>query len=367
VLRRSMILLAGVALVLSACSSAATNAPASAAPATAAPATAAPATAAPATAAPVTPKPMRTITALMPNPSAVNVYNLCAAIGEGYMAEEGLNINFEAVDGSSAVYQAMVAGRAEIGLPGPGPTIAAWGRGEKPVLFYNHFAQSLFGLVVAEASDITTVAQLKGKIIGVGTAEGSEVSYARAILSDAGLKEDTDYKFLAVGDGGMAVAAFERKDIAAYSAAIPDMAIMTARGLPLREITPEKFLAFFGNGYATLQTTIDSDPELIASFTRAIMKGTWFAEQNKDKTLADCAKLNPEEGADTALASALFDAVLPRTHPLGGLPLGEFTPEGWKAWQDSLISSGELAGPLSYLNDMWTNKFVQQAHKDLGK
>jgi NitT/TauT family transport system substrate-binding protein len=310
---------------------------------------------------------MRKITALMPNPSAVNVYNLCAAIGEGYMAEEGLDVNFEAVDGSSAVYQAMAAGKAEIGLPGPGPTIAAWGRGEKPVLFYNHFAQSLFGLVVPEASTIKTIPELKGTVIGVGTAEGSEVGYARAILSDAGLKEDTDYTFLAVGDGGMAVAAFERKDIVAYSAAIPDMAIMTARGLPLREITPEKFLAYFGNGYATMTATLQKDPELIAAFTRAIMKGTWFAETNKDKTLADCAKLNPEEGADTALASALFDAVLPRTHPLGGTPLGEFTQAGWDAWQASLIGGGDLTGPVAYLNDMWTNTVVQAAHTALGK
>jgi NitT/TauT family transport system substrate-binding protein len=310
---------------------------------------------------------MRKITALMPNPSAVNVYNLCAAIGEGYMAEEGLDINFEAVDGSSAVYQAMAAGKAEIGLPGPGPTIAAWGRGEKPVLFYNHFAQSLFGLVVPEKSGIKDVTELKGKVIGVGTAEGSEVAYARAILSDAGMKEKTDYTFLPVGDGGMAVAAIERGDIAAYSAAIPDMAIMTARGLALTEITPAKFLAYFGNGYATMTDTLQKDPELIAGFTRALLKGTWFAEQNKAKTLEHCAKLNPEEGADTELSSALFDAVLPRTHPLGAVALGEFTQAGWDAWQASLIGAGDLTGPVPYLNDMWTNTVVQQAHKDLGK
>ncbi len=361
--RRSMILLAAVALALAACSSSG----ATTAPATAAPATAAPATAGAASAEPATPVAMKTITALMPNPSAVNVYNLCAAIGEGYMAEEGIDVNFEAVDGSSAVYQAMVAGKAEIGLPGPGPTIAAWGRGEKPVQFYNHFAQSLFGLVVAEDSEFNDIASLKGKVIGVGTAEGSEVSYARAILSDAGMTEGTDYTFLAVGDGGMAVAAFERGDVSAYSAAIPDMAIMTARGLPLREITPEKFLAYFGNGYATMTDTLQNDPELIAGFTRALLKGTWFAEQNKDKTLEHCAVLNPEEGADTELASALFDAVLPRTHPLGGVALGEFTQEGWDAWQASLISSGDLDGPVPYLNDMWTNTVVQQAHQDLGK
>ena len=363
--RRSMILLAAVALALAACSSpAASTAPATNAPASVAPASVAPGSVTPASA---SPKVQKTITALMPNPSAVNVYNLCAAMGEGYMAEEGITVKFEAVDGSSAVYQAMVAGQAEIGLPGPGPTIAAWGRGEKPVMFYNHFAQALFGLVVSESSDIKTIADLKGKVIGVGTAEGSEVAFARGILTDAGLKEKTDYTFLAVGDGGMAVAAFERKDIVAYSAAISDMAIMRQRGLPLREITPEKFLAFFGNGYATLQTTIDKDPELIAGFSRALLKGVWFAQGNKDKTLADCKVLNPEEGGDGALASAIFDAVLPRTQPLGSTPLGDFTEAGWKGWMDSLIAAGDLPGPVPYINDMWTNKFVDQAHKDLGK
>jgi NitT/TauT family transport system substrate-binding protein len=365
VVRRSMILLASVALALAACSSSgATTAPATAAPTTAAPPPHPPP---PPAAGGPTPVVMKTITALMPNPSAVNVYNLCAAIGEGYMKDEGIDVKFEAVDGSSAVYQAMVAGKAEIGLPGPGPTLAAWGRGEKPVLFYNHFAQSLFGLVVPEASAVTDVAGLKGKVIGVGTAEGSEVAFARGILSDAGLTEKKDYTFLAVGDGGMAVAAMERGDISAYSAAISDMAIMRARGLPLREITPEKYLAFFGNGFATLQSTIDKDPAMIQGFTRALLKGRTFAVANKDATLKHCAALNPEEGSDTALAAAIFDAVVPRTQPLGGVPIGEFTAEGWKAWEDSLLASGDLASPMPNLNDVWTNKFTEQAHKDLGQ
>lgn len=65
-----------------------------------------------------------------------------------------------------------------------------------------------------------------GTTIGMGTAEGAEVSYARGILSDAGMEEGTDHEFLPVGDGGPATAAFEGGEIVAYSAAIPDMAIL---------------------------------------------------------------------------------------------------------------------------------------------
>ena len=263
------------------------------------------------------------------------------------MAEEGLDINFEAVDGSSAVYQARSPARPRSGCRGPAPPSRHGDAARSRSCSTTTSPSRCSVYVVPEASGIKDVAELKGKVIGVGTAEGSEVAYARAILSDAGMQEKTDYTFLPVGDGGMAVAAIERGDIAAYSAAIPDMAIMTARGLALKEITPEKFLAYFGNGYATMTETLQKDPELIAAFTRAIMKGTWFAEQNKAKTLEHCAKLNPEEGADTALSSALFDAVLPRTHPLGGVALGEFTQAGWEAWQASLIGAGDLTSPAA--------------------
>ena len=132
------------------------------------------------------------ITVLLPNPSAVNVFNLCAANGEGYLADEGIEMTMEAVDGSGAVLQAMAAGQAQIGLPGPGPVLNARASGEDIVMFYNSFAQSLFGLVVPEDSAIQSVADLAGTTVGVGTAEGAEVSYARGILADAGLEEGAD-------------------------------------------------------------------------------------------------------------------------------------------------------------------------------
>ncbi|MBI2776702.1 MAG: ABC transporter substrate-binding protein [Chloroflexi bacterium] len=301
------------------------------------------------------------ITFVTPNPSAIVVFNLCAAIGEGYLAQEGIEVTFQALDGSGPVLQAMAAGQAQIGLPGPAPVLLARARGEKPVMFYNLYAQSLFGLVVPADSSIQSPADLKGATIGVGTAGGAEVPFARAILKEAGLTENTDYTFLPVGDGGQAAAAFTRKEVVAYAAAIPDMAIMRTRGMNLREITPDKFLAFFGNGYTTLQATIDSDPGLIGGFARALVRGMEFASNNKAGTLSDCAKLNPQEAADTTLSSALYDASLARSKPPGGAAPGTFSASGWQTWQDSLVASGDLKAPLSDLASASTNTFVEQA------
>ena len=61
------------------------------------------------------------VTFAVPNPSALTWLPYWVAVGEGYFAEEGLDLRLEAVDGSSSVLQAMSAGQAQIGAPGPGP------------------------------------------------------------------------------------------------------------------------------------------------------------------------------------------------------------------------------------------------------
>lgn len=69
------------------------------------------------------------LTVAVPNPSAITWLPMWVAIGEGYFEEEGMTLTVEAVDGSGQVLQAMAAGQAEIGAPGPGPVLAARARG----------------------------------------------------------------------------------------------------------------------------------------------------------------------------------------------------------------------------------------------
>lgn len=311
------------------------------------------------------PKEMTEVIVLAPNPSAVIWFQLCTAIHQGYLEDEGIDASFEAVDGSGAVLQAMAAGQAQFGIPGPGPVLAARAAGEDPVAIYNGFAQALFGLVVLEDSDYKAPADLKvdGQltVVGVGTAEGSEVTFVRPILKAAGLEEDVDYEFLPVGDGGPATAAFDRGEIEAYAAAVPDMAIIEARGTPLLEITPPEYKTVFGNGYATTQSLIDSDPDLVQGFVNALVKGALFGEANPDDAEADCAKMNPEEATDPDLARALLDLTIVASKPLGGLPWGTYSPDAWVAWGESLVDDGTLDDTPD-VTAAYTNKYVEAAH-----
>jgi NitT/TauT family transport system substrate-binding protein len=304
---------------------------------------------------------LRDITVVLPNPSAINLFPLWVAIGEGYMAEEGLNVSVEAVDGSSQVLQALSAGQAEIGLPGPAPVLAARARGVDVVFLFNLYAQSIFGLVVREESDYQQPADLKGHTIGVGTADGAEVGFTRAILRDAGMTEGEDYEFLPVGDGGLAAAAFERGDIEAYAAAVSDAAIMESRGLDLREITPEEYLAYFGNGFGAMRSYIEAHPEVIESFGRAFVRGIEFGMDpaNQEQVLKHAAAGNPQEGEDPAFAAALLEAIkgrMTRSAPDQGW--GYQVPEQWKLWHESQLEAGTLEGPVN-LEEAYTNRFVE--------
>jgi len=301
------------------------------------------------------------ITVILPNPSAINVFSLHSAIGEGYFADEGLNVTVQAVDGSSQVLQAMAAGQAQIGLPGPGPVLAARSRGEDVVFLYNNYPKSIFGLVVKEESPHQTPADLKGTTVGVGTADGAEVSFARTILADAGLTEGEDYEFLAIGDGGMAATAFLGDDVESYAAAVSDAAILESRGIALREITPEEFLSYFGNGYAALRSYIDENPDVIEGFGRALVRGVEFSMDpaNKDQVLEYAKQGNPQEGEDPAFAAALYEAIKNRMTPLDmSHGWGYQPPEHWQIWHDSLVESGDLE-PLPNLEDAYTNDFVE--------
>ncbi|MEM9030930.1 MAG: ABC transporter substrate-binding protein [Pseudomonadota bacterium] len=305
---------------------------------------------------------LRDITFVQPSPSAINSFPVFVAIGEGFFEDEGLNVTVEAINGSGAVLQALSAGQAHFGRPGPGPLIAARSRGVDAVHIYNVAARSNFGIAVQEGSDYQSVEDLRGKVIGTGTADGAEVGFARNVLTGAGMVEGTDFEFLTVGDGGPATAAFLNGEIDAYSASTADTAILNQRGMKVRDITPAEFGRFFGNGIATMADTITNDRDLVEAWSRAFAKGHAFAldDANRDAVLAHLAAGNPQEGEDKEFQSALFDAVRSKTIAAGDTPhLGWYPEQVWGEWQDALVAGGEISGPLDDLNAIWTNEFAE--------
>lgn len=301
------------------------------------------------------------VTVVLPHPGAIGHYPMHVAICEGYFEKQGIKVTVQAVDGSAQVIQAIAAGQGNIGAPGPGPLLSARAQGVDVVMFYNHFAKSQFGILVGKDATFQGLTDLKGKVIGIGTADGAEVSFARSMLTAAGMTEGTDYTFLTVGDSGPAAVAFQRGDIAAYAAATADAAILRTRGVEVRDITPVEFQGFFGNGFMTTREYLDANPEIIKGFGKALAQGAVFGQDpaNRERVLECSAIGNPQEAEDRVMLEALFDNLKVRIRPIDpSKGWGYYAPEQWAAWQDSLVASGGLKAPLPDLDKAYTSEFV---------
>ncbi|MGU3575225.1 ABC transporter substrate-binding protein [Brucellaceae bacterium C25G] len=305
---------------------------------------------------------VKDVTFVIANPSAINIIPIAVAMGEGYFKEQGLNVKVEALNGSGAVLQALAAGQGHIGNPAAGPFLGARARDVDITFIYRLNPNSSLSMVVKEDTATQNPEELKGKVIGIGTADGAEASFARSIMNDLGLEEGKDYSFLVVGDGGLATAGFMRGDIDAYVAATSDAAILNSRGLKLRNITPEKYRVFFGNGLAAMTDYINKNPEIIEGFGKAVVKGARFATDpaNIETVIDHAAAVNPQEGEDRDFSKALIEQIVVRQTPFDMTKgYGYQDIDAWKTWQDSLVASGELKEPLPDLNAIYTNRFVE--------
>ena len=105
---------------------------------------------------------LREVTFVQPSPSAINSFPIYVAIGEGYFADEGLDVRVESVNGSGPVLQALSADQAQFGRPGPGPVLSARARGVDVVFLYNMMPESSFGIVVLDELPYQSVERPQG-------------------------------------------------------------------------------------------------------------------------------------------------------------------------------------------------------------
>jgi ABC-type nitrate/sulfonate/bicarbonate transport system substrate-binding protein len=115
-----------------------------------------------------------------------------------------------------------------------------------------------------------------------------------------------------------------------------------------------------GLTYVTTPEIIERDPDLIARFMRAAMKGIEYARDHPDEAV-EIVMLYAGDEADPAhmrymLDTELADAVSPLTEANG---LGWQSEEAWQALHDMLLQYDALAKPLT-VADVFTNRFLPE-------
>lgn len=140
-------------------------------------------------------------------------WDVDVALEKGFFKEAGFDAEANRMQSSPFSIQQAITGSYQIAASQPEPFVAAVERGA-----------SNLGAIAAPMnradwylnaqSDVKTIADLKGKLIGVSALRNSEVWLTTQLLEKAGLKKG-DYDFLVVGVTPQKMAALKKGSIAA--------------------------------------------------------------------------------------------------------------------------------------------------------
>jgi len=301
-------------------------------------------------------------------------YGYWVALGLGFYEEEGLDVSLQGTGGSADVAQILAANNAAAGMGVPGAMLPAIQAGANLYPFFTYAYGEVFDVVVPEGSDITDIAGLEGKVLGISELAGGEVPLVRALLVEAGLDPDSDVEIIEVGtDAPSITAAFDSNRIDAYSSAKADIAAMNATGLGTVSIAPASLATLPAEGLLATEET-KGDADLLTRIGRATAKGQLMAYSNLDGTVCVLKDLIPEEFTDDAAGRASLEAVVAITtapQENGEYVFGFLDAAGWNTYVNIFIQGGVLTEEIDMsqfvMDDLLEgiNDFDQQAIVDL--
>jgi len=228
----------------------------------------------------------------------------------GYWKAENLDVEVTTLEGSTAGVQQLAAGNIQFATVGPEVALIAREKGVKVKSFYVVSGVTIFRVVVPRDSAVQSVADLRGKTIGVSAMASGAVPVARALLASGGLDPDKDVKWIAVGTGAPAAVALNGKSVDAMALWGDFQASLENRGLQFREITAPFMKELLGQVVIARDDFLVEHPQVAAAFARGLAKATLFGFSNPEAAVRLHWKMYPQSRpAGTDDAKILKDAI----------------------------------------------------------
>jgi NitT/TauT family transport system substrate-binding protein len=278
--------------------------------------------------------------------SQVDKLPFAVALHKGYFKDEGLDI--EAVDfGSGAKgLQAMVGGSADVTQGAYEHTIRLQAKGVEltSMVVFARYPGNVLVVPKASADKIKTVADLKGKTIGISAPGSATHIFFSLLLQQAGLKVD-DCAYIAVGNGPGAVAAIRKGgQIDALVNLDPNIAELESTGdvvVLADSRTGKGARQVYGGDYISSSlyakaSFVRENPNTAQAMANAIVRALKFlAKASLDEVMTSMPsnyyKAHPELYKSTLaknMESFLFDGTMPPDVPLRVLHLiSAFEPD----------------------------------------
>ena len=205
------------------------------------------------------------------------------AIRKGYFREQGLALESIFIRGGPAAIAALISGDADFGSIGGAQAIMRSRARGLDIVIIGSISSSVNYAVVG-AKGVRTVADLRGKIVGV-TGAGAFSEFAmRSYLKKNNLDPAKDVTLRAVGNTTMRAAALENGLVAAAPFSPEDAVRLVAKGYPLI-VNLSEALPIPETIIVARSELLAKYPETAKRFLKALILGIHLAKTNKSEAI----------------------------------------------------------------------------------
>ena len=251
----------------------------------------------------------------------------------GIFKEEGLSVKVLAFRGGSDMTRAVVAESVQVGVAAPTSVLSAIVAGEDVRVFFGGFNQMPFYWYALPP--IKTMADAKGKRIGITRFGSSTDALTRFAMAKAGLDPQKDAKIIQGGGSPERLVAMETNQIDVGIFSWPHNFIAADRGYNLVARQSDLMPDFPIQSFFAARKFIDANPETTKAILRSFIKAVRLAKSDKTRSVK---ALVARAGLEEKYAVRAYDELIDGWREDGRLA----SDEGMKKFFDMAIASGDV-------------------------
>jgi NitT/TauT family transport system substrate-binding protein len=207
---------------------------------------------------------------------------LTMPIALGYWKEEGYDVEVVTVAGSLQGLQQLAAGGVEFSMLNSTGLIQADTDNNLAVRGIMGIGVIDWGIAVTDESPIKSIADFKGKKIGIVSLATGGVPLLKGLLAANGMTMGTDVQLIATGGGAPALDALKSDRVQGLMFWDAALVGFNNAGVKTRVFRDPKWRAMPDFTLGTMQKTIDTDPAMVEAISRGAAKAIAFSFANPE-------------------------------------------------------------------------------------
>lgn len=290
-----------------------------------------------------------------------------AAVRMGFLADEGIEVKYQLIPGSTEVVQTVLSGRLDAGGATPEPVFKAVSQSQDIIMFYDFVRAPTGSIAVMDTSPIRKIEEFRNKKLGAQSLGSGNIMLTNAILSNLGIDVKTEVNYVSVGVGAQALHALRSRHVDGLILFDSMYAQMENMGAKLRYFYGPGQEKLFSTQLVIRRSRLESDPSLAQGLGRAIAKATVVAKENPAACIrmlwqqfpaSRVAGMSEEEQIknDLTVLNKRMELMVSRDSTANGW--GYYSRADIDAWNAFAVQGGITEKKLDNVDAVYTNKFV---------